>query len=74
VLARRGKPPIAIECKWSADHFDPLALALFGKRYPKATAFVVAHDIDRAYRRKVGELDVELLSLAQLVRRLTRLS
>lgn len=71
VLARRGKPPIAIECKWSADHFDPGGLTVFGKRYPKATAYVVAHDVDRPFRRRAGELVVEVVDPAALIRRLT---
>jgi len=71
VIARRGKPPIAIECTWSADHFEPGGLKVFGKRYPKATAYVVAHDLDRPFRRKVGELEVEVVSAADLIRRLT---
>ncbi len=70
VLARRGKQPIAIECKWSADHFEPGGLTVFGKRYPKATAYVVAHDVDRPFRRKAGELAVEVVNAADLVRRL----
>lgn len=73
LLTRRGKPPIAIECKWSAGHRDSGALALFGKRYPKASAFIVAHDVDRAYRRGIGELEAEVVNLAQLVHRLTKL-
>lgn len=71
VLAQRGKPPIAIECKWSADHFEPGGLAVFGKRYPKATAYVVAHDVDRPFRRRAGELAVEVLNADDLMRRLT---
>ena len=43
---------------------------MFGKRYPKATAYVVAHDVDRPFRRKAGELAVEVVNAADLVRRL----
>jgi uncharacterized protein len=71
VLARRGKPPIAIECKWSADKFEPGGLTVFGKRYPKATAYVVAHDVDRPFQRKAGELAVEVLNATHLMQRLT---
>ena len=33
VLARRGQPPTAIECKWTADHFEPAGLKAFRNRY-----------------------------------------
>jgi len=51
VLARRGQPPLAIECKWSANDFDAKSLKAFAARYPKAQYFVVAQDVDRAYNK-----------------------
>jgi hypothetical protein len=72
VLPRRGKPPIAIECKWSASRFDPANLTLFGKRYPKSSAFVVASDVDRPYRLAAGEIDAEVVGLEELVQRLSK--
>lgn len=71
VIPRRGKPPIAIECKWSADHFDAGGLTVFGKRYPTATAFVVAHDVERPFVRHAGELSVEVVQVSDLIRRVT---
>lgn len=70
VLARRGHPVIAIECKWSADAFDPAALRAFVRRYPQAETVVVARDVERPFRRTVNGLDVAFSSLEDFVRRL----
>lgn len=72
VLARRGHPPIAIECKWSAADLDPSALRAFARRYPQAETIVVARDVDRSFRRRVGELDLVFSSLESFVKRLER--
>jgi hypothetical protein len=74
ILARRGRPPIAIECKWTADEFDPSAVKAFARRYPKAEAVVVAHDVDRSFRRRFDGLDVSFEGLEQFVRRLEKQS
>jgi len=55
VLARRGKRPMAIECKWSADNFDPTNLRAFRQQHPVGENVVVAQDIDRAFSRTFGE-------------------
>lgn len=72
VLARRGHPPIAIECKWSADEFEPSALKAFARRYRKAEAVVVAHDVSRSFRRRLDNRDVSFESLEGFVQRLER--
>lgn len=70
VLARRGKPPLAIECKWSASDFHPGALKAFAARYPKAEYFVVAQDVERAYAKTYGTLRVTFIGLVNFVRQL----
>jgi predicted AAA+ superfamily ATPase len=72
VVASRGKPPVAIECKWSADAFDPPGILAFRRQYPEGENWVVAHDVDRSYRRKHAGVDVRYLSLSSLIRRLAR--
>ncbi|MGQ0658263.1 MAG: ATP-binding protein [Chromatiales bacterium] len=71
VLSRRRKAPIAIECKWSAEHFDHAALAVFRKQYPQGENYLVANDVSRPYRRRVGELEVRCVGLAGLIAGLT---
>jgi uncharacterized protein len=63
VLARRGRPPLAIECKWSANDFDAKSLKAFATRYPKAQHFVVAQDVDRAFTKRFDSLEVRFRSL-----------
>ncbi len=70
VLTRRGRKPIAIACKWSANDFDATNLQIFYKLYPAAECFVVAHDVPHAYERKFAEIPVRFVSLPALVERL----
>ena len=71
VLPRRGKPPIAIEAKWSTKDLDPANLQAFWRQYPKAEFFVVSHDVDRAYTKPLDHMSVRLVSLSALVESLT---
>ena len=66
VLARRGQPPTAIECKWTADHFEPPGLKAFRNRYPEGENLVVAHDVDRAYTKRFGDLSVRFVGLGAI--------
>lgn len=70
VLARRGGPPVAIECKWSADEFDPSALSVFRRKYPVGENFLVAPDVPRVSRRRYKGLPVVVTHLAGLIERL----
>jgi uncharacterized protein len=63
VLARRGHPPAAIECKWTADSFDPAGHKAFRHRYPDGDNIVVAHDVDRAFTKRFGALAVRFVGL-----------
>jgi predicted AAA+ superfamily ATPase len=67
VLARRGHPPIAIECKWSTGDFDASGMKAFADRYPKAELFVVAQDVERSHQKIYGALRVRFVSLETLV-------
>ncbi len=67
ICARRGRPPLAIECKWSAENFEPAELRAFALHYPKAECFVVTQDTDRTATRRYGDLKVSLVSLESLV-------
>jgi len=63
VLARRRKKPLAIECKWSADSFDPTNLRAFRQQHPEGENVVVAQDVGRAFGRTFGKLRVRFESL-----------
>ncbi|MFO1008958.1 MAG: ATP-binding protein [Planctomycetota bacterium] len=70
VLARRGKPLLAVECKWSADHFESAGFGAFSGRYPKADYCVVASDVERPFKRRTQGIEVEYLGLEHLADRL----
>ena len=70
VISKRGKPPIAIECKWSADGFDARNLVAFRQIHPRGDNYVVCHDVVRPYRRPVPGADVQFLNLDGLIARL----
>jgi uncharacterized protein len=67
ICARRGRPPLAIESRWSAENFEPGALKAFALHYPKAECFVVTQDTDRTATRRYGDLKVSFVSLESLV-------
>ena len=67
-----GAPPTAIECKWSADDFDPSGLHAFRSRYPAGSTFVVAADVDTAFSRRYRDLTVRFVSLSGLIREFGR--
>ena len=71
VISRRGHPPLAIECKWQADRFDPTALKSFRQIYPAGMNFLVAQDVDRSFQRRFANLEVVVCSLNSLIEHLT---
>lgn len=71
VFVRHGCPPVSIECKWSADEFDPGNLKAFRKQHPTGENYVVAADIDRSFRKKYRDLLVRFVSLPALLRKLS---
>ncbi|MBI4864892.1 MAG: ATP-binding protein [Candidatus Riflebacteria bacterium] len=61
VLALRGRPPIAIECKWTSTGFDSRNLEAFRRQHPDGDNWVVCHDVTRPFRRTHGTVVVEYL-------------
>jgi len=68
VVVGRGRPPVAIECKWTASEFDPAGMRVFRAAYPEGPNFVVAADISpaRPYERTIGPMHVRFVALADL--------
>lgn len=64
VIADRGRYPIAIECKWSAEEFDPSNLRAFRRAHPRGENFIIAQDISRAYVRSYDDIKVRFVALA----------
>jgi predicted AAA+ superfamily ATPase len=69
VLASRpNAPPMAIECKWSADAFDAANLQIFRRHYPKGKNLVIAHNVKESYTRSVGGLQIRFTGLPNLAK------
>ena len=67
----RGRQAVdAIECKWSADSFDPRGMAAFRERYPAGRNLVVSPHVTESYRRRLGALAVDFVPLPSLRKRL----
>ncbi|MCG3134166.1 MAG: hypothetical protein HMLKMBBP_01453 [Planctomycetes bacterium] len=71
VLAARGRPPVAVECKRSAADFDAAGLRAFRARHPGAENLVVCMDVDRDTVRTLGGLPVTFTGLDGLAARLS---
>ena len=63
IINRRGKNPVAIECKWSADDFDPKNLLAFRRQYPKGNNYVVSYDVQRPFQKTYNGIIVEFINL-----------
>jgi len=72
VIAPRGRPPFAIECKWKADGREDLAgLKAFRRAYPEGESVVVASDVERPFERElIPGIRVGFSGLDSLVQRL----
>ena len=70
VLVRHGRPPVAVECCWSADGFEPAGLRSFRGAYPGGASFVVTADTPdgESFERAFGPLRVTFASPRDLVR------
>lgn len=72
VLKRRGQEVIAIECKWSADHFEPSGVQAFRRAYQKGVNYVVANDVKRTFHREYNGVRIEFVGLDQLIAYLSK--
>ncbi len=70
ILALRGGKPIAIECKWKAEQFEPRNLRAFRNHYPEGPNWVVCQDVDQSYIRGFDKMKVEFIGLKELGARL----
>ncbi|RMD92259.1 MAG: ATP-binding protein [Calditrichaeota bacterium] len=68
VIIRRGKKPVALECKWSVSDFDPINLRAFWRQYPDSDLRVVAADVERSFNQTFGKMTVKFMNLETLVK------
>lgn len=69
VVSGRGRRPMAIECKWRTDRFDPANLVSFRAAYPEGANLLVAQDAERTYKKTCKGLEVTVCPLKSLVER-----
>ncbi len=72
VLVAQGGHPIAIECKWAVDSFEPRNLHAFRHQYPEGENLVVAGDVTTPFSRKYGAVMVRYENLASFAEALER--
>jgi predicted AAA+ superfamily ATPase len=70
ILKRRGQPPVAIECKWSAADVSIESLRAFRRQYPDGENVMVVQDADRPVTRTLGGIRVSVEPLTRLIQRL----
>lgn len=71
IVAGHRTEPIAIECKWSLDAFNPASLRAFRTQYPHGKNYVVAHDVDRPFTRTHdANITVDYVNSETLIKRL----
>lgn len=68
VFVPRGGEPIAIECKWSMDGFDIRNIKAFRALHPEGRNLVVCQNIRKPTRSRIGELTVDYVDLAGMIR------
>lgn len=72
VVARPGEAPVAVECTWRADAFDPQGILAFRHHHPGGPNLVVAADVGRAWTERVRGIAVRFVSLEGLIEALRR--
>lgn len=72
IISKRGKPPITIECKWSANNFDASGIKAFRRKYPKGDNFVVCSDVRREFLQNIDNSKVNFVSLEGLIKAIVK--
>jgi len=68
IRASEGRKPLAIECAWSVNDFDPAGLLAFARNYPEARLLAVTTDSELSFHRSYNGKAVEFIGLAEAVR------
>jgi predicted AAA+ superfamily ATPase len=68
VIAQNPKVPTAIEVKWNVDAFDAKNLKAFRAHYPEGHNLLVGQNVDKAYNKRFGDLQVRCIHLRHLAK------
>ncbi len=66
VLLRRGREPIAVECKRSEKAFDATNLAAFRRRHPRGANWLVVPEGEDSWTTTVRGMDIDVVPLSQV--------
>jgi len=66
IVKLRGKPPIAIECKWQAKEFTSKSITKFRELHPDGLNILVSNDITARRTKSFGDAQVTLVPLAKI--------
>jgi predicted AAA+ superfamily ATPase len=72
VIKGNSGTPVAIECKWKAESFDPSSLRVFHKSYPDATNIAVAPNVTVPFTRTIDEMTVRFVNHLGLLEELPK--
>ncbi len=72
ILTRPGKPPIAVECKWKAAHFEINNIKAFRSQYPEGLNLVVCQDVREGYGKQIGKIKVEFLGNEEFIKKIMK--
>lgn len=67
ILAKRGGEAHTIECKLSEKDFSPAAMAAFRQSYKAGRNYVVCRDVEKAFTRVYGTIEVRFVNLEALI-------
>jgi len=74
IYIKRGSPPLAIECKWSANQFELSGLKAFRHKYPEGDNLVIAQDIDRSYTKTYAGIKIKFMNISGLLKKIRGIS
>ena len=67
---RNQQQPLVIECKWSANDFDPVNIHAFRHHYPKGKNFVVCPEITTPFEKGYRDISIKFINAKQLIEEL----
>jgi uncharacterized protein len=72
ILTRPGKPPIAVECKWKAAHFEIDNIKAFRSQYLEGLNLVVCQDVREGYGKQIGKIKIEFLGKEEFIKKIMK--
>ena len=67
IFAAPNRPPVAVECKWRAEGFNPRNVLAFRTHYPVGSNYVVTADAKPSAVHRYDDVSVRFVGVAELV-------